>query len=223
VIVNKDEEKAQQALSELEADDSDESWELLAKELSEDQASKDRGGLLEGVVEGQSDPTFEEEVFAAPEGELVGPFETERGFYVIQVESATEAEATPLAEVSDQIRQQLVATRQQEVAQEFQTDFIAKWTDRTVCADGYVIVRCSNAPPPASPEGAPPVQANRPLAPGSAGAIGATTSGLPQGPIPPPAPEAESGLPPGVESLGGAGASPPGATTEGPGAQQGAP
>ncbi len=100
VILNSSEAKAEQAKAELEADDSDASWSKVAKKYSEDQASSDRGGLLEGLVEGQGDPQLEEQAFSAAEGEIVGPFETDRGFYVIQVTGITEETTQPLDEAS---------------------------------------------------------------------------------------------------------------------------
>ena len=85
VILNSSQAKAEQAKQALEADDSDASWKKVAKQYSQDQASKDRGGLLEGLTEGQGDPQLEEQAFSAAEGEIVGPFKTDRGWYVIEV------------------------------------------------------------------------------------------------------------------------------------------
>ena len=87
VILNSSQAKAEQAKQALEADDSDASWKKVAKQYSQDQASKDRGGLLEGLTEGQGDPQLEEQAFSAAEGEIVGPFKTDRGYYVIEVTS----------------------------------------------------------------------------------------------------------------------------------------
>ncbi len=116
------------------------------------------------MVAGQSEPALDEAIFAAAEGELVGPIQGDAGFYVIQVEAiepgvtrGLEEEVQPAAggapaqTVADQIRATLVAARQQEVAQAFQEDFQNKWIKRTLCADGFRIDRCSNAEPPPDP------------------------------------------------------------------------
>jgi parvulin-like peptidyl-prolyl isomerase len=202
-ILTPDEAEAEEALSELEADDSPRSWEAVAEEFSTDEATANAGGLRQGVVEGQNEPELDEAIFAATEGELVGPLETDRGFYVFQVQSVEPESTQPLdEETRGQIEQTLVSQRQQELAQAFQADFVSKWSSRTVCADDVVMERCGNAPPPGDecvgddegeevpadpqtgevPELACPafVPSTQPVPPSSAGDPGA--SGLPQGP-----------------------------------------
>jgi parvulin-like peptidyl-prolyl isomerase len=215
VILNKEEEQVARAAELLAEDDSEKSWEEVAKRFSTDEASRSQGGLRSGVIEGQGDPTFDEQVFGAAEGELVGPFETAEGFYLIQVVDVTEAETTPLEEASEQISQQLASSQQQAAAQEFESDFINKWTERTFCAEGFIIDRCANAPEPPRPEGAPPVQSSRPAAPGNAGTVtpGPAAGGLAQGPT--PATGEEQALPPGAAPIGPPGAPPTGAAPPG--------
>lgn len=224
VVLTKTEAEANEALAELEKDSSPKGWEAVAKKYSIDEATKSSGGLREAVVEGQSEPALDEQTFAAAEGELVGPFEGDAGFYVIQVDSVSPAEKTPLADAEEQIRQTLVAARQQQFAQIFQEDFSSKWRARTFCAEDYAIDRCSNSPPPpnaCTEEAAEktgcgaPVPSTKPIAPGSAGVFGAPApAGKPQGPITPQTAAAET-LPPGLVPGGAGGAVPPGATPQG--------
>lgn len=138
VILTENEADAEEALSTLEADPTPKTFEEVAKDVSIDEATQSTGGLREGVVEGQSEPALDAEIFDAPEGELVGPFEGDAGFYVIQVEEITEATTTPLDEASDQIRQTLLAGKQQQIATEFQEEFRTKWTARTVCDEDLI-------------------------------------------------------------------------------------
>jgi parvulin-like peptidyl-prolyl isomerase len=232
VILTKREPEAEEALSRLERDDSAQSFKAVARDLSIDEATKSTGGLRQGVIEGQSDPALDEQIFGALQGDLVGPFETDAGFYVIQVQSINTAETTPLDEATDQVRQTLVAARQQELADTFQQDFTAQWTSRTFCDEDYRIDRCENAEPPADPcteelattQGCDaPVPSTRPIAPGTAGVFGAPAApGLPQGPVTPVAAQPPGGLPPGLTPLpGGAvpgatpGAAPPGTAPPG--------
>ena len=224
VILTSSEQKADEAKQELEADDSDANWKKVAAEFSQDEASKDRGGLLEGLTEGQGDPQLEEPAFSAAEGEIVGPFETDRGFYVIQVASINEESVQPLEEASASIEQQLVAARQQQIATEFQSDFTDKWTARTICAPGQEIELCSNyvapeaEPVPGQPS-PPAVISRQPIAPGTAtiSPDGAPAQGLPQGPQPPPVDEAAGAqLPPGAVTLGPDGAPVPSGSTAAP-------
>jgi peptidyl-prolyl cis-trans isomerase C len=186
VIVNKDEEKVQQARDELEQDDSEESWKRVAEEFSTDEASSGNGGLRESVVEGQGDPAFDQAVFSATEGALVGPFETADGtFNLIQVVGITPAETQPLEEASKEIAQQLQSAQEQAKLSAFEEQLTAKWSERTFCAEDFIVEQCANfdqaAPDSctlddpseieaAAPEQAqqgcpPPVQSRNPAAP----------------------------------------------------------
>ena len=225
VIQNQDEAKVEDAIAELEQDDSEKSWDAVAKKYSQDPVSKDRGGLLEGVVEGQSPggPAFDEAVFAASEGEIVGPIETDNGFYGAQVVKITESETTPLADVQTQIRQQLATEKQTDLVSQFEEDFIAKWTEFTVCDEEIANDRCVNFEPPnpRSCDGIPPLPEDCPPAPDplacnedlaeaqgcaapaisrkpkapDAPAISDPLTNLAQGPFPPPQPQLPGALP----------------------------
>lgn len=210
VILNSSEAEAEKAKRALEADDSDSSWKQVAKQYSQDQASKDRGGLLEGLTEGQGDPQLEQQAFSAAEGEIVGPFKTDRGWYVIEVTAINPETTQPLSQASTAIEQQLVSAKQQQIASDFQSDFVDKWTPRTVCAPADVIELCSNYVPPA-PESTPgqpsppPVVSRQPIEPGTStiSIDGSAQQGLPQGPQPP---AADGGLPAGTVPIGPDGA-----------------
>jgi len=213
VILNSSEAKAEQAKQALEQDDSEASWQQVAKQYSQDQASKDRGGLLEGLTEGQGDPQLEQQAFSAAEGEIVGPFKTDRGWYVIEVTAINPETTQSLAEASKAIEQQLASARQQQVAAEFQSDFTDKWTPRTVCAPDATMEFCSNytapetKPTPGQPA-PPPVVSTKPIEPGTSTITidGAPQQGLPQGPQPPPSKQGAGQLPPGAVPLGPNGA-----------------
>ncbi len=236
VVLTKTEADADKALSELGSEPTPATWKKVAKKYSIDEATVTTGGLRPGVVAGQSEPALEEAIFSSPEGELVGPIESEAGFYVIQVEAITPATTqqlddeiqaaaagAPAQTVADQIRATLVATRQQEIAQAFQDDFQTKWVARTFCAEGYRIDRCSNAEPlpdPCTEEVAEsqgcdaPVPSTKPIAPGSTGVFGSPAAvGLPQGPVS-AAPAAGAELPPGLTPAPG-GEVPPGTAPPG--------
>jgi foldase protein PrsA len=224
VVLAKTEADAEKALSELQQDLSPKSWEKVAKKYSIDEATKSAGGLRERVAEGESEPALDEQIFSAPQGQLVGPFKTDAGYYVIEVETINPAETTPLEEVSEDIRRTLAAAKQSAIAERFQQDFTAKWQARTYCADGYRIDRCANSEPTpsactekvAEETGcAAAVPSRAVIAPGTATGPGTQpTPALPQGPVFPKPPAAATipgveGLPPGVAPPGGT-AVPPG-------------
>ncbi len=197
VILNEDEKQIEAAQAELEGlapddPDFDKAWKSAARKYSQDAASKDRGGLLEGLVEGQGDPQLDQQVFNAEVGQLVGPFETDRGIYLVQVTKETPETVQPLDEASAAIEQQLVSARQQAQQTDVQNDFIEKWKARTQCIDEVMMQFCDGFVPPEAetvpgqpPAAEPaPVNPNSPIEPGTAtlSIDGTTVTGAPQGP-----------------------------------------
>ncbi len=95
------EEEAEALLAEID-DGAD--FEELAEEHSQDEFSAQRGGDLGENPRGAYVEAFDEALWSADEGEVVGPVQTEFGFHIIRVEGFRE---TPLAEVEDEIREEL--------------------------------------------------------------------------------------------------------------------
>ena len=237
IVLNEDPEKAQQAADQLEQDNSPESWKQVAAEFSTDASSKDAGGVRESITEGVFPEAVNAQIFDAPEGEVVGPIETDAGTYVIQVDSINEATTTPFDEARAQIDEQLAGQIQQELFSAFLSDYRDRWVELTICADDFVIERCDNfagatqpCPDPSLPEEQqqqqleqtgcpPPVLSSNPAAPGSFLPF-TPASGQPQRPHPPgedaavPAgvPGGVPGGAPGAVPVQPGGAAPPGAT-----------
>ncbi|HEY4223482.1 MAG TPA: peptidylprolyl isomerase [Myxococcota bacterium] len=87
--------------------DKGEKFEDVAKELSDDAGSKDRGGDLGEFGRGEMVPEFERAAFAAAPGTMVGPIRTSFGWHLILVEShVTVAPKTGEAALND-IRQRM--------------------------------------------------------------------------------------------------------------------
>jgi foldase protein PrsA len=143
VVLTKTKAKADQARSALE---SGQSFKTVAKKYSIDQASKSQGGKLVGVAKGQSEKAFDDAVFSAQKGKLVGPVKTQFGFYVFRVTKVTPASQQTLAQATPTIRNLLVSQNQQKSLNDFVTDFRKRWKGRTNCRKGYVIQDCKNAP-----------------------------------------------------------------------------
>jgi parvulin-like peptidyl-prolyl isomerase len=135
VIVNQSKDKVEQARAELEKDDSEDNWAQVAKQFSTDPSAK-QGGLQPGVQEGQGDPAFDDAVFGAEQGELVGPFKTQTGWELAEVVKITPEEVEPLdKKAARSIAQQLATSAQQAAVDAFETNLEAKWRDRTFCSD----------------------------------------------------------------------------------------
>jgi peptidyl-prolyl cis-trans isomerase D len=82
----------------------------LAREISEDPGSKDRGGDLGWVSPGTMVPQFEQALFALKKGEISPePVRTPFGFHAIKVTGVREASRKSMKEVAPQIRDRLAA------------------------------------------------------------------------------------------------------------------
>jgi hypothetical protein len=156
LVLNRDRSQVEEAMSRLEADDSDQSWQAVAQELSTDPVSKANGGLRQGLTEGLLEEPLNSEVFAASTGEIVGPVQTPIGFYVFQVEKVSPERTQELREVQAQIRSQLAQVAEQETIQTFLDDFQSRWQARTICAEDFLVERCSNFVGSGHPENVSP-------------------------------------------------------------------
>ncbi len=87
------------------------SFETCARENSTC-PSKSRGGDLGEFGRGQMVPEFEDAVFAAEEGQVVGPVKTQFGYHLIKVEKKNEAEIPAFDEVKDSVRREMLQKKQ---------------------------------------------------------------------------------------------------------------
>jgi len=93
----------------------------LAKKYSKDPGSAAQGGKLT-VSRGQTVPPFDKAAFSLKTNEISAPVHTTYGWHIIQPLSAVKpAKQTPLKDVKEQIRQQLLQTKK--------TDAMTKWVD----------------------------------------------------------------------------------------------
>lgn len=112
ILFNKDQQqKAEEVKTQLQNGGD---FAELAKENSQDPGSAENGGDLGCLGKGETVPPFEEAAFAADQGEIVGPVETEFGYHLIEVTDIREEQTQPLKDVETQITAQLAATQQEE-------------------------------------------------------------------------------------------------------------
>lgn len=81
-----------------------EDFAALAKELSDDFATKNDGGDTGLFYRGQMAPAFEEAAFALEPGEISDPVETGYGVHILKLEERQESKLLPLDEVREQLR-----------------------------------------------------------------------------------------------------------------------
>ena len=88
-----------------------EDFAALATALSDDPASKARGGDLGYFGRGRMIKEFEDAAFQATPKSLVGPLRTSFGFHLLETLERREAGQRPFAEVEAQVRTRLAAER----------------------------------------------------------------------------------------------------------------
>jgi peptidyl-prolyl cis-trans isomerase C len=112
ILFNKDQkEKAEEVNSQLQNGGD---FGELAKKYSQDPRSAEKGGDLGCLGRGETVREFDEALFNAKVGEIVGPVETEFGYHIIEVTDIRQQNTQPMSEVEDQIREQLSTDKQAE-------------------------------------------------------------------------------------------------------------
>jgi foldase protein PrsA len=112
---------ADQLYDELKADPSQ--FPALAKRHSKDPGSKNQGGKLT-IVRGQTVAPFDQTAFLMRVGQISRPVKTQYGYHVIQaIGEIKPAKTTPLKDVKNAIRQQLLQTKK--------NDRMNKWVQET--------------------------------------------------------------------------------------------
>ncbi len=96
-----------QAEKVLERARAGEDFAKLARELSDDAATRSEGGDLGYFGKDMLPKAIEDMVFAMKPGEVRGPVRADRGFHVIKLVDRKTKEPKPLDEVKDEIRMQL--------------------------------------------------------------------------------------------------------------------
>jgi foldase protein PrsA len=144
IVLTKTKDQAAQAKSAL---DSGQSWKSVAKKYSIDQASKNKGGELQGgVAKGQQEKALDTAIFGADKGKITGPVKTQFGWYVFEVEKITKGKQQSLEESKANIKQQLASQQQNNALKKFGDDYRKRYKATTDCRKGYEVDDCKNAP-----------------------------------------------------------------------------
>jgi parvulin-like peptidyl-prolyl isomerase len=106
--------KAEAARKEIEGG---KSFEEVAKAVSEDPGSKERGGALPPFGRGQMVPAFEQVAFTSPVKKLSPVFQTAYGFHFLEVMDKRAARKVSLEEAKIQIEQNLLNEKRMGFAQ----------------------------------------------------------------------------------------------------------
>jgi peptidyl-prolyl cis-trans isomerase C len=142
IIVSNNEKEINKVAAALEENPGKETWKKESK-VSE-VPSPEEDAFFEGLIEEQMPPPLNEELFAAPVGEVVGPIKQGKEHYIFEVAAENQEDVASLDDVKEQIKEELTATRQQEALSSFQEKLHSKWAPRTICREDYLFELCLN-------------------------------------------------------------------------------
>jgi peptidyl-prolyl cis-trans isomerase D len=91
-------------------------FEDLAKKYSEDPGSKDKGGDLSWITQGQTVAEFEKTAFTLSPGQVSDLVKTQYGFHIIKVLEKETAHTKPFEEVKDSLRPRLLLDQADKLA-----------------------------------------------------------------------------------------------------------
>jgi foldase protein PrsA len=126
------------------------SWAAVARQYSQDPTSKNKGGLLTGVVKGQEDRALDTAAFSAPQGKVLGPVQGQFGFYVFEVTKINKGTQQTLAQATPLIQQTLTSQAQTNATSTVDNAAKKRWQSQTKCRAPYSMADCSGYKAPST-------------------------------------------------------------------------
>ncbi len=111
------EDQARQEIEKIKARvEGGEDFGAIARQVSEDPGTKDKGGDLGYFGRGRMTPEFEKAAFSGKAGDLVGPVTTPFGVHLIQIVDRREGGQIPFEEAKASVRSRVAAERVEQEA-----------------------------------------------------------------------------------------------------------
>src|SRR5215208_4886328 len=109
----------------------------LAKKYSIDPGSKNQGGKLT-ISKGQTVAPFDQTAFLLEKDKISHPVKTQYGYHIIQpISDVKQAKTTPLKDVKEAIRQQLLQEKKNDAMQKWLKDLEKDYEDDIAYQTGY--------------------------------------------------------------------------------------
>jgi parvulin-like peptidyl-prolyl isomerase len=140
IVLAKDASQANAALAALK---SGQSWATVAKKYSQDPTTKNSGGALTGVEQGQEDQALNAAAFSAPLNKLEGPVKGQFGYYVFEVTKVTKGTHQTLAQATKLIKSQLTTQAQTNAQTAVDNHAKKDWQSQTKCRSAYAMSDCA--------------------------------------------------------------------------------
>ena len=154
------------------------SWAAVAKQYSVDTATKNSGGLLTDVTNGEEEAALNKAAFAAPLNQVVGPIHGSFGWYIVEVVKITPATTQPLAKATPLIKELLTSQNQQSAQTKVDKKAKADWGAQTDCRQAYAMADCHGyTPPKTTTTAAPTTPSSSGTATGTATSTATTGTG----------------------------------------------
>ncbi len=120
-------------------------WTAVAKKYSTDPTTKNSGGLLVDVTQGEEDTALNTAAFSAPLNVVIGPVKAvapASGYYVLQVVHIKPSTQQSLAQATPAIEQTLNTQAQTNAQNAVDNAAKGKWQSQTTCRDLYSMADC---------------------------------------------------------------------------------
>lgn len=112
-------------------------WKAIAKQYSQDPASKNQGGRMT-ATKGQLVPEFEQVAFSIGDNGISKPTKTQYGWHIIQaLGPVKKSQTTPFDQVKEAIRQQLLQEKRNKEMEKWVKDMRKDLADDTTYQVGY--------------------------------------------------------------------------------------
>jgi foldase protein PrsA len=152
------------------------SFAHLARQFSIDTTTKKSGGALLAQTQTGLEADLGTAVFKAALHKVQGPIKTTLGYEIFVVQKITPGSQQSLTAATPTITQTLTTTNQTNTLNAFVKRFNAKWISRTVCAKGYIVSDCKNAPKTSTTTSTTPTTATTTTPPATTTTPAATTT-----------------------------------------------